>query len=860
MRLRICLFSICVIISAGILRAEDGDRLWLPADTNANARVVYRGKHPVVDVAVRELRKHWKAAPVRLIIASEKKAGHLGKDGFTLSGNIRKGITVAASTERGLLYGAYHLLRLQETGALVGDVNVTEIPTFQLRILNHWDNLDGSIERGYAGRSLWKWEQLPDTLSSRYEAYARANASIGINGTVLNNVNANPKILTAEYLAKVKALADVFRSYGLTVYLSVNFASPKITGGLPTADPLDNEVRQWWKRKAKEIYELVPDFGGFLVKANSEGQAGPQDYGRTHADGANMLADALAPYNGIVMWRAFVYNPTKEDRAKQACHEFTPLDGLFRDNVIVQIKNGPIDFQPREPVSPLFGALRRTPEMIEFQITQEYLGHSKQLVYLAPLFEETLRADTYADGKGSTVAKITDGSLRPAKVTAIAGVANTGDNTDWCGHIFAQSNWYAYGRLAWNHNLRSEQIADEWIRMTFSPDAAFLAPVKEMMMTSRETCVDYMMPYGLHHIFSFNEHYGPGPWDDAPGGRPDWMPWYYHNADTAGVGFDRTAAGSDAVSQYFPPLSDVYGDRNRCPENLLLWFHHVPWTYGMKNGVGLWDNLCRRYDAGVKKVREYQGLWESMKPYVDERRFLKVQSKLRVHLRDAIIWKDACLLYFQTFSRLPIPADVEQPLHELEELKAREFIPVFSETDSVFISALSTGDDGKAGLQFAWRTEGGKQRLVGDGHAFLQGDHGTWDSGKGIYHPVLFRDAEGLWHCVFSVDESGETKGHTVSNDLIIWKPRRYLPADEMAAAMATVDHAAKLPAGKTTRVNEYKVPAETVEALENHCCKLRYRNGLHGETMTQDTIRLAGLKDVSLDCNRDKPKVYSGE
>ncbi|MDR2472055.1 MAG: alpha-glucuronidase [Tannerella sp.] len=701
MKLRTVLYFL--FISASVVSAEDGSRLWLPKaesrkqeaeSVGANARITSNRQSPTISVALRELQNYWKGQPVTLTI--DKKSVNL-KDGYTIRSGANK-LTVSAATDAGLLYGAYHLLRLQETGTLTGtptgtlsgDINITEIPSYDRRILNHWDNLDLSIERGYAGKSLWKWEQLPHTLSPHYEAYARANASIGINGTVLNNVNANPKILNNEYLMKVKALADVFRPYGLTVYLSVNFAAPKTIGQLPTADPLDKAVQQWWKQKVKDIYALIPDFGGFLVKANSEGQSGPQDYGRTHADGANMLADALAPFNGIVMWRAFVYNPTKEDRAKQACHEFVPLDGQFRDNVIIQIKNGPIDFQPREPISPLFGALKHTAEMIEFQITQEYLGHSKHLVYLAPLFEETLRTDTYsgrkqvaesrkaetlrtdADGEGATVAKITDGSLHPAKVTAIAGVANTGDNTNWCGHIFAQSNWYAFGRLAWNHNLRSEQIADEWLRMTFTADTSFLNPVHDMMMTSRETCVDYMMPYGLHHIFSFHEHFGPGPWDDAPGGRPDWMPWYYHNADTAGVGFDRTATGSNAVSQYFPPLNDIYGNRDRCPENLLLWFHHIPWTYRMTNGADLWHNLCRRYDAGVKRVRQYQSLWDKMKPYVDEDRFLQVQSKLKIHLQDAIIWKDACLLYFQTFSRMPIPADVEPPLYELDELKKRE--------------------------------------------------------------------------------------------------------------------------------------------------------------------------------------------
>ncbi|MDR1938939.1 MAG: alpha-glucuronidase, partial [Tannerellaceae bacterium] len=523
----------------------------------------------------------------------------------------------------------------------------------------HWDNLDRSVERGYAGLSLWRWDELPGKLSPRYEAYARANASIGINGTVLNNVNAEPQILAPDYLAKVKAIADVFRPWGLKVYLSVNFSSPKELGGLPGSDPLNKEVVKWWNDKIKEIYALIPDLGGFLVKANSEGLPGPQDYGRTHADGANMLADALAPYKGIVMWRAFVYSPNREDRAKQAVLEFLPLDGQFRDNVIIQIKNGPVDFQPREPFSPLFGALRKTQAMVEFQITQEYLGFSNHLVYLAPLFKETLESDTYSGGQGSTISK---------RIKAIAGVTNIGDDANWCGHPFAQSNWYAFGRLAWNPALSPEQIADEWLKMSFTSHPAFLHPMKEMMLSSREACVNYMMPLGLHHLFSFDRHYGPEPWGYIPGGRPDWMPCYYHRADSAGLGFDRTATGSNAVSQYAPPLNDIYNDISRCPENLLLWFHHVPWNHPMKNGRTLWDNLCYQYDTGVQQVREYQKLWDKVEPYVDADRFRLVQSRLKIQARDAVWWKDACLLYFQTFSKYPIPYTLERPIHELEEL------------------------------------------------------------------------------------------------------------------------------------------------------------------------------------------------
>ncbi len=659
-----------ILISLYPLQAEDGSRLWLPRSKNTiQAKVTSNKKSKMLDIAIREIQNFWQGGTVELNIQKSANLKNLGEEGFEIKGNKNTQITISSISEKGILYGAYHLLRLQETGKIKGDISVHESPKYNIRILNHWDNLDGTIERGYAGYSLWKWDEIPNTLSPRYEEYARANASIGINATVLNNVNASPDILRDEYLLKVKALADIFRPYGIKVYLSVNFSSPKIVGGLENSDPLNENVRKWWDSKIKDIYKLIPDFGGFLVKANSEGQPGPQDYGRTHADGANMLADALKPYKGIVMWRAFVYSPTSEDRAKQAYNEFVPLDGQFRDNVIIQIKNGPIDFQPREPFAPLFGALKKTPEMVEFQITQEYLGFSNHLVYLAPSFKETLDSDTYANGEGSTVAKITDGTLRPHQFTAISGVANIGEDSNWCGHHFAQSNWYAFGRLAWNHQLTSEQIADEWLRMTFTDKDEFLRPVKDMMLTSRETCVDYMMPLGLHHIFAFTHHYGPEPWGDMEGGRSDWMPWYYHNADEKGLGFDRTTKGSDAVSQYFPPLNEIYNDISRCPENLLLWFHHVAWDYKMKDGRSMWDELCYRYDSGVQQVREYQKIWDRMQPYVDNERFMEVQSKLRIQSRDAVWWKDACLLYFQTFSKRPIPYDIERPVHELDDLK-----------------------------------------------------------------------------------------------------------------------------------------------------------------------------------------------
>ncbi|SBV97699.1 alpha-glucuronidase family glycosyl hydrolase [uncultured Dysgonomonas sp.] len=660
-------FSFIIFLSPLLLFAEDGSQLWLryQSETHFKAKVTSKEKSPAITIAIRELENSWQGQPIEFSL--DKRQKHL-KDGYQIKGDKDK-ITITAQKDVGLLYGAYHLLRLQLTEADRTNMNIEEIPAYDVRILNHWDNLNRTVERGYAGYSIWKWNELPNTLSPRYEAYARANASIGINATVLNNVNATPEILTDAYLEKVKALADIFRSYGMKVYLAVNFSSPKELGGLSDSDPLNPAVSKWWNSKVKEIYSLIPDFGGFLVKANSEGLPGPQDYGRTHADGANMLADALKPYGGIVMWRAFVYNPSDEDRAKQAYLEFVPLDAQFRDNVIIQIKNGPVDFQPREPFSPLFGALRKTPEMVEFQITQEYLGFSNHLVYLSPLFKETLDSDTYSDGEGSTIAKITDGTLRPNKVTAISAVANIGEDTNWCGHHFAQANWYAFGRLAWNHQLTSEQIADEWIKMTFSNNKDFIDPVKDMMLTSRETAVDYMMPLGLHHIFAFDHHYGPEPWGDVPGARPDWMPWYYHNADSTGLGFDRTMNGSNAVSQYFPPLNNIYNDIKLCPENLLLWFHHVPWDYRMKDGKTLWEALCYKYDSGVQQVRTYQKLWDKMEPFVDEQRFREVQSKLRIQARDAVWWKDACLLYFQTFSKRPIPYDIERPVHELEYLK-----------------------------------------------------------------------------------------------------------------------------------------------------------------------------------------------
>ncbi len=629
------------------MAAENGSRLWLRQSGRAGASVEVLSRHAsaTLNIAAEELRQSWRGNPVILAIEKDKA---LAADGFKIVCSEGK-IRVISPTGTGLLYAAYHLLRLQESGQAIA--STTENPAYTLRILNHWDNTDRTVERGYAGESLWDWEKLPHTLSESYKDYARANASIGINGTVLNNVNASPGILSAEYLNKVKALADVFRPYGIRVYLSVNFASPMVLDSLPTADPLDKRVIRWWKKKAGEIYGLIPDFGGFLVKANSEGQPGPCDFGRTHADGANMLADALKPHKGVVMWRAFVYSPSDADRAKQAYLEFKPLDGNFRSNVIVQVKNGPVDFQPREPYSPLFGAMRHTPLMVEFQITQEYLGHSNHLVYLAPMWKEFF------------------GLVPPSTLKAVAGVSNIGSDANWCGHPFAQANWYAFGRLAWNPSLSSEAIAEEWLRQTFSKEKEFVESIGRLMLRSHEAAVDYMMPLGLHHIFAWGHHYGPEPWCNVPGARPDWMPSYYHRAGANGIGFDRSHTGSHATAQYPDSLCRLYDDPSTCPEQYLLWFHHLPWNHRMKSGRTLWDELCHRYDSGVQQVREFQKTWDRVESLIDAERFRDVQSRLKTQLRDAVWWKDACLLYFQEFSKLPIPYGIERPIHELEELK-----------------------------------------------------------------------------------------------------------------------------------------------------------------------------------------------
>lgn len=638
------LISLLALLASFQVQAQnDGSLLWLGKQIGGSCQVTTdQASDPTIKIAQKELEQGLKTGNITLHVDSNLNLG----EGYQLTAS-----SITASSPIGILYGAYELLRLQNSGEPIN--NKTEIPTVGLRILNHWDNLDGSIERGYAGNSIWKWEDIKldkngkaksisSSLHHRLITYARANASLGINGSVLNNVNASPKMMTAEYINKVKVIANIFRPYGIRVYLSINFASPMALGYTKTADPLDKKVQQWWQKKAKEIYAAIPDFGGFLVKANSEGQPGPGDYHRTHADGANMLADALKPYGGIVMWRSFVYgaNHKGEDRVKQAVSEFKDLDGKFHDNVILQSKNGPLDFQPREPYAPIFDNIKITPQIAELQVTQEYLGQSKHLVYLAPMWKEFF------------------GFVSPSKLKGIAGVANIGDDANWCGHPFSQANWYAFGRLAWNPSLTPEQIAHEWLVQTYeNKDERFTKPIEMMMMTSREACVNYMMPLGLHHIFKFDHHYGPEP-DGFIASYPlEWCPVYYHKADANGVGFDRSSKGTDAVGQYPEPYRSLYDHIETCPEEYLLWFHHIPWTYKMKSGSSLWEELNMKYNMGVAMVEVYRDFWHtSAKTYMKnhEQEWQMTDSLLNVQLDNAKEWRDVCLKYFQTFSKMPI--------------------------------------------------------------------------------------------------------------------------------------------------------------------------------------------------------------
>jgi alpha-glucuronidase len=656
-----------VLTSLHVSAQSDGSQLWLGKQYANSCQVISQlPNDATAKIAKLELENNWRGKNVELKIDKALNLGegyHLYARPAQQGDNIQYEATITASNPIGLLYGAYELIRLQNTDAYnTGSgnqqnfskaIDETEKPQVGLRILNHWDNLDGSIERGYAGKSIFKWEEIKlgkngkggsisKSLHDRLITYARANASLGINGSVLNNVNASPKMMTAEYINKVKIIANILRPYGIRVYLSINFASPMALGYTKTADPLDKKVQQWWKKKAKEIYATIPDFGGFLVKANSEGQPGPGDYHRTHADGANMLADAVKPYGGIIMWRSFVYgaNHKGEDRVKQAVSEFKGMDGKFRDNVILQSKNGPLDFQPREPYAPIFDNIKQTPQIAELQITQEYLGQSKHLTYLAPMWKEFF------------------GFVNPDRLVGISGVANIGDDANWCGHPFSQANWYAFGRLAWNPSLTAEEIAHEWLVQTYeNQDEKFTKPVEMMMMTSREACVNYMMPLGLHHIFKFDHHYGPEP-DGFIASYPlEWCPVYYHKADAQGVGFDRSSKGTDAVGQYPEPYRSMYDNIATCPEEYLLWFHHVPWTYKMKSGSTLWQELCMKYNMGVAMVEVYRDFWHTTaKQYMKghEQEWQHTDSLLNVQLENAKEWRNTCLKYFQTFSKMKI--------------------------------------------------------------------------------------------------------------------------------------------------------------------------------------------------------------
>lgn len=600
----------------------------------------------------------------------------LGEEGFIIRTIRRDGknvILITGNNEAGILYGVFHFLRLLQTHQPIQQLNISSTPKIKLRLLNHWDNLNRTVERGYAGGSIWDWQRLPGYIDQRYIDYARANASIGINGTVLTNVNANAMVLTEAWLKKVAVLADVFRQYNIKVYLTARFSAPVEIGKLKTADPLNEDVKQWWKEKANEIYRHIPNFGGFLVKANSEGQPGPQNYQRNHADGANMLADAVAPHGGIIMWRAFVYsNESPDDRFKQAYNEFKPLDGQFRKNVLIQVKNGPIDFQPREPFHPLFGAMPQTPLMMEFQLTQEYLGFATHLVYLAPLFKEVLNAETHTKNGGSTVAQIIGGNANTHTLTGMAGVANIGSDINWTGHPFGQANWYTLGRLAWDPTLSSGSIANEWIRQTFTNKKPFVDTVQQLMLASREIMVNYMTPLGLHHIMGYGHHYGPAPWyNKAP--RADWNPVYFHKADSMGIGFDRTATGSNALAQYQPAVRQQFENMATCPDNLLLWFHHVPWDYKMRSGKTLWETMCDKYYSGVDSVRWMQRSWDRMKNYIDDVRFKQIKQLLKIQEQEAVWWRNACLLYFQTFSNKPIPAGYEKPDRSLSYYQELSF-------------------------------------------------------------------------------------------------------------------------------------------------------------------------------------------
>ena len=693
----VLLLLLCLVAATPRSWADDGYRLWLKYDKlpNATERQAYAralqfvaspGTTPVLRAASAELQRGLsgllgqsvpvvaaagsRTGGVVLRVDAQASAGGqlLKPEGYRLS-TEKNNLVITGRTDRAVLYGAFALLRQVQTRQPLAGLNLSSNPRINFRLLNHWDNPNGTVERGYAGSSIWKWYELPEHLDPRYTDYARANASIGINGVVVNNVNASARYLSAEYIGKVAAVAGVLRPYGQRVYLAVMWAAPKVIGGLSTADPLDPAVKQWWTAKSDELYQAIPDFGGFLVKANSEGEPGPQDYGRNHADGANMLAQSLGHHDGVVMWRAFVYKANSNgDRFKEAYEEFQPLDGKFDPKVLVQVKNGPIDFQAREPFHPLFGAMPRTPLVLEVQLTQEYLGFATHLVYLGPLIKEVLEADTYAKGSGSTVAKIVDGSLDHHELSAIAGVANSGSDRNWTGHPVGQANWYAFGRLAWDHTLTADAIAQEWTKMTLTTEPAAVRTLTKLLDQSRSIYVRYTVPLGLHHIMGESIHYGPQPWL-AKAGRPDWTAIYYHKADSIGLGFNRTAGGSNALALYRPEVQQEWGNAQTCPLNYLLWFHHVPWTQRLSTGRTLWNELATRYYTGADSVLWMQRQWAAAKPALDPALYADVAARLQTQRKEALWWRDACVLYFQTFARQPIPAPFAPPTRSLADIK-----------------------------------------------------------------------------------------------------------------------------------------------------------------------------------------------
>tara|TARA_R100000365_G_C2748692_1_gene81355 strand:+ start:23857 stop:26016 length:2160 start_codon:yes stop_codon:yes gene_type:complete len=698
------------LLASGLFQqavAEDGYELWLryekldqaPKSAPRSVIAACSDLSPTLDAALSEisrasasilgtpLKQSDRISRHALVLASEAcgatlpdgtlpNADEVGTEGYVLQSTLINGkpvILIAAQSDIGVLYGVFDYLRRMSSGEAIADLDVTSRPKTQLRLLNHWDNLDRHVERGYSGQSIWDWHRLPGYVDPRYTDYARANASIGINGTSLTNVNSDATVLTPHYLEKVAAIADVLRPYGIKVYLTARFSAPIELDGLATADPLDPAVQTWWQAKTDEIYDYVPDFGGFLVKANSEGQPGPQDYGRSHAEGANMLAKAVAPHGGVVMWRAFVYSAEEpEDRVKQAYTEFVPLDGQFTDNILVQVKNGPLDFQPREPFHPLFGAMPETPLMIELQITKEYLGFSTHLAYLGTLWEEVLAADTKTEGDGTTVASVVDGETHDYAYTGMAGVSNIGTDRNWAGSIFDQANWYAFGRLAWNPSASAEDIAREWVKQTFSRKPEVVDEITDMMMKSREAVVDYMTPLGLTHLMGTGHHYGPAPWVDDLG-RADWTPYYYHKATRYGIGFDRTETGSDAVDQYAGPVAQEWASLETVPDSLLLWFHHVPWDYEMQDGSTLWQSLVAHYTRGITTVEEMQSEWASLKGEIDPERFNQVTDYLNIQHEEAQWWRDASIAYWQSINQLPLPTGEAPPPHDLDYYKSLSF-------------------------------------------------------------------------------------------------------------------------------------------------------------------------------------------